>query len=106
MQELLEWRDTQAADANGWYRRDDNAVPPVYELRPRGDDERWHETVEQPLLRALEDTARQIGTRCGRHGVAIGTSATEQEIVQGALTVDDARDHVHAFFRSISGLPQ
>ena len=106
MQELLEWRETQAEDAKGWYRRDDNAVPPVYELRPRGDDESWHETVEQPLLHALEATAREIGIDAERHGVAIGTSATEQEIVEGALRVDDARDHVHAFFRSISGLRQ
>jgi WD40 repeat protein len=104
-QELCVWRDTQPANAKGWYRRDDNAIPPVYELRPRGDDERWLETVEQPLLHALEVAARQIGLAADMHGVAIGTSATEQEIVEGALNVDDARDHVHAFFRSISGLP-
>src|SRR5271165_5972308 len=40
MQELCEWRSTQPENAKGWYRRDDNAVPPVYELRPRGDDDR------------------------------------------------------------------
>jgi hypothetical protein len=104
-QELCEWRDTQPPDAKGWYRRDDNAVPPVYELRSRGDDERWFETVEQPLLRALEAAARQIGLDAGMHRVAIGTSATEQEIVEGALKIDDAQHHVHAFFRSINGLP-
>ncbi|MGO8796943.1 MAG: AAA family ATPase [Candidatus Sulfotelmatobacter sp.] len=105
MKELFEWRDTQQVDAKGWYRRDDNAVPPVYELRPRGDDERRYEAVEQPLLHALEAAARMTGLNAETHGVAIGTSATEQEIVEGALKVDDARDHVHAFFRSISGLP-
>jgi WD40 repeat protein len=105
MQGLFEWHDSQPADAKGWYRRDDNAVPPVYELRPRGDDERWHETVELPLLHALEAAARGIELDPQTHGVAIGTSATEQEIIEGALKVDDARDHVHAFFRSISGLP-
>ena len=105
MQALCEWRDTQPADAKGWYRRDDNAVPPVYELRPRGDDDTWHDTVEAPLLRALEEVARQIGLDAETRGVAIGPSATEQEIVEGALKVDDARDHVHAFFRTINGLP-
>jgi WD40 repeat protein len=105
MQELFEWRDTQPLEAKGWYRRDDNAVPPVYELRPRGDDERWHETVSQPLLHALEAAARQIGLDAATHGVAIGASATEQEIIEGALKIGDAREHVHAFFRSISGLP-
>ena len=106
MQELFEWRDTQPANAKGWYRRDNNAVPSVYELRPRGDDEKWHETVEQPLLHALKAVAHDIGLDAEAHGIAIGTSATEQEIVEGALRVDDAQDHVHAFFRSISGLPQ
>jgi len=105
MQELFEWRDSQPADGKGWYRRDDNSVPPVYELRPRGDGERWHDTVEQPLLHALEAAAREIGLDAETQGVAIGTSATEQEIIEGALKVNDASEHVHAFFRSISGLP-
>lgn len=39
MQALCEWRDAQPAEAKGWYRRDDNVLPPVYELRPRGDDD-------------------------------------------------------------------
>jgi len=30
--ELLEWREDQPANAKGWYRLDENAVPPVYEL--------------------------------------------------------------------------
>jgi WD40 repeat protein len=102
-QELLEWRETQAT--KGWYRRDDNSVPPVYELQPRGDDEEWHRTVEKPLLDALVAAARALGFDPERRGVAIGTSATEQEIVEGALKVDDAAEHVHAFFRSIIGLP-
>jgi WD40 repeat protein/tetratricopeptide (TPR) repeat protein len=105
MKQLFEWRDSPSPDAKGWYRRDDNAVPPVYELRPRGEDERWYEAVEQPLLHALEAAARMIGLNAETHGVTIGTSATEQEIVEGALKVDDAGGHVHAFFRSISGLP-
>lgn len=62
--------------------------------------------MEQPLLPALEEAARQIGLDAETHGVAIGPSATEQEIVEGALKIDDARDHVHAFFRTISGLPR
>jgi hypothetical protein len=100
MQDLCEWRDTQPEDAKGWYRRDDNVVPPVYELRPRGDHETWHATVEQPVLQAFEAAARGVGPDLEMHGVLLGTSATEQEIIEGALKVDDARDHIHAFFRA------
>lgn len=48
-------------DAKDWYRRDDNAVPPVHELHPRGDDDEWYQTVEPPLLCALEEAANQTG---------------------------------------------
>jgi hypothetical protein len=45
--ELFEWRESQPASGKGWYRYDDNSVPPVFELRPRDDDPCWHETVER-----------------------------------------------------------
>ncbi len=90
---------------NNSYRRDDNAVPPVYELQPRGDDANWSERVEKPLLAALEQAAVALGLDLEREGVAIGASATEQEIIEGALKVPDAATHVRAFFRTIDGLP-
>jgi len=37
LHDLLEWQEDQPVAAKGWYRRDDNADPPVFELRPRGE---------------------------------------------------------------------
>jgi WD40 repeat protein len=106
LHDLLEWREDQPAAAKGWYRRDDNADPPVFELRPRGDDADWQNKVERPLLAALERAARNLGLESGVGDIAIGSSATEQEITHGALRVDDAADHVHAFVRTIGNLPE
>jgi len=83
-----------------WYRVDENAVPPVAELQPRGDGDDWHERVETPLLGALESATQALGVDVGA-----GLSATEQEIIDGALRVADAPAHVRAFFRAIDGLP-
>lgn len=83
----------------GWYRFDDNAVPPVYELRPRGSFPNWTETVERPLLAAMNEALLRAGRSAEANGLGIGTSATEQEIQEGALSVEDAHDHVHALFR-------
>ncbi len=88
-----------------WYRLDENAVPPVAELQPRGDDESWPEKVEKPLLAALEQAVQTLGLDVEKEGVTIGASATEQEIIEGALKVPDAAGHVRAFFRTIGGLP-
>ncbi len=87
------------------YRLDENAVPPVAELQPRGDDESWPEKVEKPLLAALEQAVQTLGLDVEKEGVTIGVSATEQEIIEGALKVPDAAGHVRAFFRTIDGLP-
>ena len=106
LHELLEWHKDQPSGAKGWYRLDDNAVPPVYELRPRDDDARWFSNVEKPIRTALEGAARQIELDQSCLHLAIGTSATEQEIVAGALNVEDAHQHVHAFFRTFAGMPQ
>ena len=103
--------EIRAKDAKGaklltdCYRRDDNAVPPIYELQPRGDNASWHEQVEKPLLAALKQASQNLGLNLEKEGVSIGASATEQEIIEGALKVPDAATHVRAFFRTIEGLP-
>ena len=62
-QTLACWRE----DESGWYRRDDNAVPPEYILQPRGKGTRyedylaWESQIERPLVAALERAARQAG---------------------------------------------
>ncbi|MFX0205549.1 MAG: DUF4062 domain-containing protein, partial [Candidatus Hodarchaeota archaeon] len=90
-----------------WYRRDNNAVPPVYDLQPRigefTDSAKW-EPIERHLrsilLKAIKALSLEVGER-----LKYISSATEQEIVQGALDVQDASRHVFCFFRSIR-IPQ
>jgi hypothetical protein len=88
---------------NRWYQPDKNAVPPVYCLQSRTgeyiDDPAWRAIERQllkVLLRAATDAALAQGER-----LKYGCSATEQEIVHGALSVPDAADHVFGFMRRI-----
>ncbi len=87
------------------YRRDDNNLPPIYELQPQGDDDSWPERVAKPLLAAIELAVAAGGPEPEWEALNLGASATEQEIVAGALTVSDAAAHVCAFFRSAEKLP-
>lgn len=87
-----------------WYKCDENAVPPVYDLQPRDGDfedaEQWSDVewrLRRILLAATEGMADDKRLRyCA--------SATEQEIVAGALGIRDAREHVFGFFRTIKNL--
>ncbi|HEX8920701.1 MAG TPA: AAA family ATPase, partial [Pyrinomonadaceae bacterium] len=87
-----------------WYWRDDNAVPAVYCLQPRTGDfrdyARW-QAVERRLHSALLQAAGGMTLPPGEQ-VKYGASATEQEIIRGALDVHDAHEHVFCFFRQIS----
>lgn len=81
-----------------WYPCDDNGRPPVHYLRSRSgrfEEVATWEGVEGRLLALL----MKVDAR------RYGASATEQEIVHGALKVDDARDHVFCFFRELDELP-
>lgn len=86
-----------------WYRRDDNAVPPVYCLQPRTgefvDSAKW-QPVEHRLRAILLEAIKQIPIGAYER-LKYTTSATEQEIVQGVLSIADASEHVFCFFRSI-----
>src|SRR5260370_27217637 len=88
-----------------FYRIDRNARPPEYFLQPRRgkleEYSRWA-VVERDLLALLQTAAEQLGPK-GR--LLFGKSATEQEADLGAR-VPRAREHVHFFYRTISGLPQ
>jgi WD40 repeat protein len=89
-----------------WYRRDDNAVPAEYVLQPRQGDfepyEAW-EPIERELRTALAAAAGRAGLEQAARA-RYRASATEQEIVRGALDVPEAEQHVFAFFRSIRNL--
>jgi len=113
--------DVEAAAAlDEWYKRDDNAAPPLYLLQPRdpagpcgsSDDEAervarsaaWGR-VEQTLQQALAAGARALGLPADRLP-RYTASATHQEIAAGLLSVPDAKDHVFAFSRTIgAGFP-
>ncbi len=91
-----------------WYKQDDNAVPPVRILQPRQgeykDSASW-EPVERQLHLLLENAAKKANIPEANLFKYL-TSATEQEIIQGALQVVDAGEHVFCFTREVAGLPQ
>ena len=91
-----------------WYKRDDNALPPVYDLQPRiGDYTTWAnwQSVENRLRSILIHTIEQMILSEDENSKYLA-SATEREIIRGALKVKDAKDHVFCFFRTIRDLPQ
>ncbi len=84
-----------------WYRRDENAVPSAFLLKPRvgayGSDESWL-PIEGRLRHILQRAAGRAGLpRTAR--LKCDTSATHQEILHG-LEGDDDAGHVFAFCRS------
>ena len=100
-----------------WYRRDENAAPPVYCLQPRrleiaetaskkareaaqdAEAEEWTAT-ESRLRRILRDAVAALGLD-EEARLKYEASATEQEIVNGALGVADAPEHVFCFYRTL-----
>jgi len=91
------------------YKHDANAVPEAYVLQPRvaplDDAKRWRSQVELPLLALLESAVAELGLTAQAKALCIGFSATHQEILHGALEVEDARQHVHVFVRTIRCQP-
>lgn len=81
-----------------WYRFDTNQLPePVLLLQPRTDeyldDTNWDLKVYRPLRALFERLQGPL------------PSATELEIRHGALQVEDAREHVVAYFRHLHDIP-
>jgi NACHT domain- and WD repeat-containing protein len=120
--EILLFDEAGPEEGNGWYRRDDNAVPPAYRLRERrvavpdgasdaesqaahdAEDAAWRD-VEARLREILRRAINDLGWAPGDvRRAKYEASATEQEILQGALGVGGARDHVFAFVRAIENL--
>ncbi len=87
-----------------WYRRDENAVPPEYLLKPRSgefvDRDRWQK-IEEKLGRFLRRAAQAAGLP-SEALVPYLASATHQEILKGLGATKQDREHVFAFFRSRS----
>ena len=112
---LLAYCEEQPDDDDrvGWYRKDENAVPPQYVLKPRSvtsgeltDEQRdWAERetrMRETLVRAIN----QLGwDDSDSRRFKYEASATHQEIQAGALSIADADEHVLCYLREISGLP-
>ena len=103
---IQKWALTDDAEfLNYWYRRDDNAVPPVWCLKPRTDENVGHDAwgnVESQLTRILHTASEQLGLPYDQYYY----SATHMEIVSGLLKLDGAREHIFSFNRELSGLPE
>ncbi len=90
-------------ELGSWYAKDDNADPPEYYLRPRekgGPYERYEgwEPVEQRLhgilARGVRGTPLEADPR-------FSASATEQEILAGAVRIGGPEEHAFAFIREL-----
>jgi len=104
-EEVIKHVDKDQGLIHKWYKLDDNAMPPVYLLQPVQEDEKEEWDKEEKILHAaLLDGARKAGLAPPAL-FKYESSATEQEIEAGALSVKDAADHVFCFFRNIAGLP-
>jgi len=90
-----------------WYRRDDNAIPAKYTLQPRSgkyDEFTTWKKVEINLHQILLTAAEKL-LFPPEVMLKYTASATEQEIISGALQVSDAKEHVFCFLRDIEGMP-
>lgn len=97
----LKIRKNERSLFDKWYSLDLNALPcGEYILNRRMgeyvDDDVWHKSVERPL------SAMFLRNKVPYYG----SSATEQEIELGALKVEDASDHVIAYFRVLRNVPR
>ncbi|MEX1009313.1 MAG: AAA family ATPase [Acidimicrobiia bacterium] len=104
-----------------WYRRDDNAVPPVYVLQPRLEELPEQATEDERERNAAADGEVWAGVESQLREILLNAiegldlspdqlvkyekSATEQEIHFGALGTSDAHEHVFCFFRSFEDAP-
>lgn len=89
-----------------WYKRDENAVPPIYDLQPRtgayANSAKW-KSIEHYLRSILLEAVNKIPLEPDQM-VKYIASATEQEIFQGILRLQDAAENVFCFFRSIMAI--
>ncbi|TFF86138.1 MAG: DUF4062 domain-containing protein, partial [Promethearchaeota archaeon] len=90
-----------------WYECDDNADPTNFFLKPRGEKyknaENW-EPIEKENLNILRESVDQMDLE-EKNRIKYFASVTEQEIRKGALEIEESKEHIFCFFRSIEGLP-
>jgi len=104
-----------------WYRLDENAAPPVWCLQPRHVEVDPNASPEARKEATEREAAEWGKTEASLHAILSGAiaaagfdekarvgyeaSATEQEILRGALQVPDAAGHVFCFFRTLEAKP-
>ena len=116
--EKMKMTEEERALFDKWYLLDTNALPGgQYLLKARIGEYRkdtiWKEQVEKPLKELfLRNTKpnqtlfqRLFANKQSLFLQNFGLSATEQEIRLGALNVDDADEHVVAYFRNLTDIP-
>ncbi|MBG0771259.1 MAG: DUF4062 domain-containing protein, partial [Anaerolineaceae bacterium] len=101
--------DNEKILLNEWYQLDRNAIPPEYRLKPREIEGKYKDYEDwQPIEIQLHDIlakAVKSLSLSGEQFAPYWASATHQEIISGALTQQDAGEHVFCFIRDIRGLP-
>lgn len=90
-----------------WYRRDNNAHPPVYCLQERTgafeNPETWASQVEKPLRKVMLNSATLLDLE--DDVMRLFASAIEQEVLTGVLEVSGAEKHTLCFLRHLSKAP-
>jgi WD40 repeat protein len=104
-----------------WYELDENQLPePVWKLRAREgryiDYNEYEKTIQKPLVAFFTQWSAENlpdpelpenkTNPLALQRLSMERSATEQEIQTGAFSVEDAREHVFAFFRNIPDCPK
>ena len=116
---LLLCEENQPAGGKGWYRRDDNAVPAEYILRPRAlsiaadapeEEKQAAHEQEARTWRAAEKGLREIFSSAitrlawsadDPRRAKYEASATHHEILKGLGQTEEDRRHLYAFFHKI-----
>jgi tetratricopeptide (TPR) repeat protein len=104
---LLLWDPWNDGENQGWYRKDNNKVPPVYLLQPRTgkyeDYNTWNTEIEIPLRNILCEKIKET-TLDPQKLEKYFCSATEQEIIKGALQCANPSANVLGFFKHFSDI--
>ena len=113
MKEILKVANEDMKLLATWYRLDKNALPSEYILQPRGKEHleyRDWAPVEDKILQMLRDAVDTLQFSPEQR-IKYFTSATHQEIINGALQPPDEleyhpQEHVFAYLREISSPPE
>lgn len=115
----LKMSTTEKELFNRWYRLDENTLPDgEYVLQERLEQYRdavtWFDDVEYPLSQMFLRNAVRLKWKMWEYlhksksaiSRLFGESATEQEIHLGALDISDSKEHVIAYLRDLSDIPE